>query len=160
MPKYGRAVVLAEVGAPLEIREYPVPDLEPGAALVRLTLSNVCGSDLHIWRGELDPRKRNWALPRHQGHEMTGYIEKLGEGVTSDSDGQPLKEGRPRRLPVLLPLRTLQELPGRPQPRLPPAVRPHRRPLRPAAVLQRRLGRLLLPPPAPHRLQGAGPPLG
>ena len=93
MPSYGRAVVLAEVGAPLEIREYPVPDPEPGAALVRVTLSNVCGSDLHVWRGELDPRKRNWALPRHHGHEMTGYIEKLGQGVTSDSDGQPLKEG-------------------------------------------------------------------
>src|SRR5215213_3171624 len=64
-----------------------------GRAVVRITLSNVCGSDLHVWRGELDPRKRNWALPRHHGHEMTGYIEKLGEGVTSDSDGQPLKEG-------------------------------------------------------------------
>jgi threonine dehydrogenase-like Zn-dependent dehydrogenase len=93
MPKYGRAVVLAEVGAPLEIREYPVPDPEPGAAVVRVTLSNVCGSDLHVWRGELDPRKRNWALPRHHGHEMTGYIEKLGEGVSADSDGQPLKVG-------------------------------------------------------------------
>ncbi|MGE3912615.1 MAG: alcohol dehydrogenase catalytic domain-containing protein, partial [Chloroflexota bacterium] len=81
MPKYGRAVVLAEAGKPFEIREYPVPDPEPGAALVRITLSNVCGSDLHIWRGELDPIKRNWALPRHNGHEMTGYIEKLGEGV-------------------------------------------------------------------------------
>ena len=37
MPTYGRAVVLAEVGAPLEIREYPVPDPEPGAAIIRVS---------------------------------------------------------------------------------------------------------------------------
>ncbi len=89
----GRAVVLAEAGKPLVFREYPVPQPEPGAALVRITLANVCGSDLHIWRGELDPAKRGWWLPRHQGHEMTGRIEKLGEGVTSDSDGKPLAIG-------------------------------------------------------------------
>jgi putative phosphonate catabolism associated alcohol dehydrogenase len=93
MASLGRAVVLAEAGKPLEFREYPVPDPEAGAALVRVTLSNVCGSDLHIWRGELDPAKRGWPLPRHQGHEMTGRIEKLGEGVTTDSDGKPLTVG-------------------------------------------------------------------
>ena len=42
------------MGKEFEIREYPVPDPEPGAALVRVTLSNVCGSDLHVWRGELE----------------------------------------------------------------------------------------------------------
>ncbi len=93
MPDKGRAVVLAEVGKPLEIWEFPVPDPEPGAAVVRITLANVCGSDLHVWRGELDPRKRNWALPRHHGHEMTGRIEKLGDGLKTDSDGQPLAVG-------------------------------------------------------------------
>ncbi|MFN8524356.1 MAG: zinc-binding dehydrogenase [Chloroflexota bacterium] len=89
----GRAVVLEEAGAPLVIREFPVPDPEPGAALIRITLANVCGSDLHVWRGELDPRKRNWALPRHVGHEMTGFIEKLGDGLKTDSDGKPVKVG-------------------------------------------------------------------
>src|ERR671923_1548635 len=93
MPKYGRAVVLAEVGAPLEIREYPVPDPEPGAALVRITLANVCGSDLHVWRGDVDPAKRGRAVPIHQGHEGTGRIAALGEGVATDSNSQPLAVG-------------------------------------------------------------------
>ena len=93
MPAVGRAMVLAEPGQPLARREYPVPDPEPGAALVRITLANVCGSDVHLWRGELDPRKRGWQLPRHWGHESTGRIEKLGEGVTVDSDGKPLNVG-------------------------------------------------------------------
>src|SRR4029450_3970006 len=82
MPKYGRAVVLAEVGAPLEIREYPVPDPEPGAARVRLPLPNASRSDLHICHA-----------PRHQAPEITGYIDKLGDGVTTASDGQPLAVG-------------------------------------------------------------------
>ena len=93
MPSVGRAAVLEEAGQPLVFREYPVPEPEPGAALVRISLANVCGSDLHIWRGELDPRKRGWPLPRHQGHESTGRIEALGEGVRVDSDGQPLAVG-------------------------------------------------------------------
>ena len=93
MVDMGRAMVLAEPGQPLSKREYPVPDPAPGAALVRVTLANVCGSDVHLWRGELDPRKRGWRLPRHWGHESTGRIEKLGEAVTADSDGKPLAVG-------------------------------------------------------------------
>lgn len=93
MANTGRAVVLEEVGGPLVIRNFDVPEPEPGAALVRITMSNVCGSDLHVWRGELDPRKRNWALPRHVGHEMTGYIEQVGEGLKVDSSGKPLNVG-------------------------------------------------------------------
>jgi len=30
-----------------------VPDPEPGALLVKLTRAGICGSDLHIWRGEM-----------------------------------------------------------------------------------------------------------
>jgi putative phosphonate catabolism associated alcohol dehydrogenase len=93
MPSTGRAALLEEAGRPLVFRELPVPDPEPGAALVRVTLANVCGSDVHLWRGELDPRKRGWPLPRHWGHESTGRIEKLGEGVTVDSNGEPLAVG-------------------------------------------------------------------
>jgi D-arabinose 1-dehydrogenase-like Zn-dependent alcohol dehydrogenase len=89
----GRAVTFHGAGKPFEIKEYPVPEPGPGAALVRITLANVCGSDLHMWRGELDPAKRGRAVPMHQGHEGTGYIAALGEGVTVDSDNQPLRVG-------------------------------------------------------------------
>ena len=60
---------------------------------MRITLANVCGSDLHTWRGDLDPAKRGRALPIHQGHEGTGRIAALGEGVSTDSTGEPLAVG-------------------------------------------------------------------
>jgi threonine dehydrogenase-like Zn-dependent dehydrogenase len=93
MADTGRAAVYVGKGQPFEIREYPVPEPEPGAALVQIALANVCGSDLHLWRGELDPVKRGRAVPIHQGHEGTGRIAALGEGLTTDSSGQPLQVG-------------------------------------------------------------------
>lgn len=44
----GRVAVLRAYGGDFELREYPVPDVEPSAILVRLTRAGVCGSDLHI----------------------------------------------------------------------------------------------------------------
>jgi threonine dehydrogenase-like Zn-dependent dehydrogenase len=93
MESSGRAVVFRGVGQPLELKEYPLPEPGPGAALVRITLANVCGSDLHTWRGDLDPAKRGRALPIHQGHEGTGRIAALGAGVSTDSGGEPLAVG-------------------------------------------------------------------
>ena len=69
MTTTGRAAIFRGFGQPFEIRDYPVPEPGPGAAVVRITLANVCGSDLHTWRGDLDPAKRGRALPIHQGHE-------------------------------------------------------------------------------------------
>jgi threonine dehydrogenase-like Zn-dependent dehydrogenase len=93
MSATGRAAVFTRSGQPLEIREFPVPEPGPAAALIRITLANVCGSDLHVWRGDLDPQKRGRALPIHQGHEGTGRIAALGDGVTTDSNNQPLQVG-------------------------------------------------------------------
>src|SRR5947199_189280 len=49
----GRIAVLKAYGGEFELREYPVPRPEPGAILIKLTRAGVCGSDLHIWRGEM-----------------------------------------------------------------------------------------------------------
>src|SRR5439155_1407588 len=57
MAETARMAVFHGAGKPFEIREYPVPDPEPGAALIKVALANVCGSDLHYWRGELDYAK-------------------------------------------------------------------------------------------------------
>jgi threonine dehydrogenase-like Zn-dependent dehydrogenase len=89
----GRVAVLPAYGGEFELREYPVPDPEPGAILVRLTRAGVCGSDLHIWRGEM---KEVYGSPPRDltfGHEMCGRVERLGAGVTTDSLGRPLREG-------------------------------------------------------------------
>jgi L-iditol 2-dehydrogenase len=89
----GRVAVLKAYGGEFELREYPVPEVEPGAILVKLTRAGICGSDLHIWRGEM--KETYGALPQDLtfGHEMCGKIERLGAGVTTDSMGQPLAEG-------------------------------------------------------------------
>ena len=89
----GRVAVLREYGGEFELREYPVPEVEPGAILVKLTRAGVCGSDLHIWRGEMKDVYGTAPKDLTFGHEMCGHVERLGAGVTTDSNGQPLQEG-------------------------------------------------------------------
>jgi D-arabinose 1-dehydrogenase-like Zn-dependent alcohol dehydrogenase len=95
MPGFGRAAVYEGHREPpdvFRIVEYPVPDPEPGALLIAITLANICGSDIHGYRGEV--RGLDGHRPRHhQGHEGTGRVAALGEGVTTDSNGQPLAVG-------------------------------------------------------------------
>ena len=75
--------------APLRLQEYPLPSrLEPGAALVRTEMAGICGTDVHLWKGELPI-----SLPVILGHETVGRIEQLGEGLEKDWTGQPLKIG-------------------------------------------------------------------
>lgn len=93
MAKTGRAATFYGPNQPIPIKEYAVPDPEPGAALIQITLANVCGSDLHAWRGDVDYAKRGRAVPRHLGHEGTGRIAALGEGITTDSNNEPLAVG-------------------------------------------------------------------
>jgi len=89
----GRAALFFGPGRDMELVELPVPDPEPGAVVVRVTRANICGSDLHIWRGD------GWlgAMARDDGriigHEMTGLVHALGQGVTADWAGRPLAVG-------------------------------------------------------------------
>src|SRR6266508_3935409 len=89
----GRIAVLRAYHGEFELREYPVPDPEPGAILIRLTRAGICGSDLHIWRGEM--KEVYGGVPKDLtfGHEMCGQVARLGGGVTTDSLGRPLAEG-------------------------------------------------------------------
>ncbi len=66
-----KAAFLVEHGAPLEIREVPVPEPGPGEVLVEIEACGVCHTDLHIWRGEHVPRKE---LPLILGHEGIGRV--------------------------------------------------------------------------------------
>jgi D-arabinose 1-dehydrogenase-like Zn-dependent alcohol dehydrogenase len=91
--KTGRAVIYKGLGHPMEIAEYPVTDPEPGGILIKMRRANICGSDLHIWRGDIDLASLGQPLPVILGHEMVGAVDKLGDGVTTDSAGQPLAEG-------------------------------------------------------------------
>jgi len=93
MVEKGRAAIFRGLGQPFEIKEYPVPDPEPGAILIKVSRANICGSDLHMWRGDIDLGVIGALLPIVMGHEMTGRVAKLGEGVFTDSVGQPLAVG-------------------------------------------------------------------
>ncbi|MBI2209620.1 MAG: alcohol dehydrogenase, partial [Deltaproteobacteria bacterium] len=42
-----RAAVITAHNQPLEIQRVPIPDLEPGALLVRIEASTLCGTDVH-----------------------------------------------------------------------------------------------------------------
>ena len=89
----GRVAAFYGTGKPMVINEYPVPDPEPGAIVVKTTLANICGSDLHQWRGEFDVAKFGRPYPQILGHEMTGRVHALGDGVARDTAGNPLAVG-------------------------------------------------------------------
>ena len=74
----------------MELRLLPLRPLEPGEILVRVTTAMICGSDLHMWRGEVPWFQKT---PGIQGHEMVGVVEELGPGRETDSLGQPLRPG-------------------------------------------------------------------
>jgi len=93
MAETGKAAVYVATGEPMEIREYPVPEPEPGAILIKVTRANICGSDLHQWRGDVNLTALGAPLPAIVGHEMMGKVAKLGDGVVADSAGQPLAVG-------------------------------------------------------------------
>lgn len=80
-----RAAVLTELGAPLELVEaIPVPDLRPGQVLARIAYSGVCMSQVMEQTGARGPDR--W-LPHMLGHEATGRVAAVGEGVTKVAPG-------------------------------------------------------------------------
>jgi threonine dehydrogenase-like Zn-dependent dehydrogenase len=91
VPATARAAVFFGPGKPFEIREVPIPEVDPNGVLIRVTAANICGSDLHFWRGDAPLRlpEDGWIF----GHEMTGRVAKLGSRIKADSLGRPLKEG-------------------------------------------------------------------
>src|SRR5215212_10966262 len=83
----------------LEVRNYPLPEeLEPGAVLLRMEASGICGTDKHTFRGETEQYAgteyaRSTPFPIIQGHENVGVVERLGPGGARAWDGTPLRPG-------------------------------------------------------------------
>jgi len=81
-----RAALLREYHRPLELVERPVP--EPARAtdvLVRVGGAGVCATDLHAIEGLMEPA--GVSLPRVLGHENAGWVEEVGDGVTTVAKG-------------------------------------------------------------------------
>ncbi|UOE46023.1 zinc-binding dehydrogenase [Agromyces larvae] len=90
IPLSTRAAVLTAHGAPLDLQELPLPEaIEPGAALVRITCSTLCGTDIEIWEGRMS---FPGMLPMVLGHEMVGEVVAAGEG-TRDAVGREIQVG-------------------------------------------------------------------
>lgn len=92
-PRTGLAA--AYDGRPREIgvRRYRLPPTAPGSVMLRTIVANICGSDLHLWRGETDLQALGRSLPQPIGHEMVGRIIALGEGVAHDAGGVDIAIG-------------------------------------------------------------------
>ena len=68
----------------IAFREVPTPKPQPGEVLVKIQKIGVCGSDIHVYHGE-HPFTQ---YPITQGHEVSGEIAALGEGVAGFALGQ------------------------------------------------------------------------
>jgi threonine dehydrogenase-like Zn-dependent dehydrogenase len=82
-----RATIFLEPGR-IVLGEKPVPQVGPLDALIRITTTTICGTDIHILKGEY-PVARGLTI----GHEPVGVIEKLGSAVTGYQEGQRVITG-------------------------------------------------------------------
>jgi alcohol dehydrogenase len=82
-----KAAVFVEPGR-IVLEEKRVPDVGPTDALMRITTTTICGTDVHILKGEY-PVAKGLTI----GHEPVGIIEKLGSGVTGFEEGQRVIAG-------------------------------------------------------------------
>jgi|SRR5437868_1457026 len=91
------AATLVEPGR-YELREYPLPDVEPGCLLVKMQVSGICGTDKHTYQGYTGQyggagEPKPVPFPIIQGHENVGTIAAIGIGPCTDFEGLALKVG-------------------------------------------------------------------
>src|SRR6202051_4397693 len=72
----------------IAIEQVPIPKAGPGEAVIRVTLTTICGTDLHILKGEY-PVRPGLVI----GHEPVGVVHELGVGVTGYKIGDRVLVG-------------------------------------------------------------------
>ncbi len=82
-----KAAIFVEPGR-IVLDDKPMPDIGPLDALVRITTTTICGTDVHILKGEY-PVAKGLTI----GHEPVGVIEKLGSAVQGYREGQRVIAG-------------------------------------------------------------------
>ena len=91
-----RAAVTERPGV-IALHDFPMPDPAPGAVIMKVHYSGICGTDKHTFRGECKqyagtPHERDLTYPLICGHENVGEVVATG-GEVLDSEGHPLKVG-------------------------------------------------------------------
>jgi 2-desacetyl-2-hydroxyethyl bacteriochlorophyllide A dehydrogenase len=82
------AAIMPAPFRPIELREFPEPDVQPGSILLKTIYSEVCGTDVHLWHGRL----AGVPYPIIPGHVSVGTIAKMRGPVTL-ADGHQPREG-------------------------------------------------------------------
>ncbi len=82
-----KVAIFVEPGR-IALDEKPIPEIGPLDALLRVTTTTICGTDVHIMKGEY-PVAKGLTI----GHEPVGVIEKLGSAVTGYREGQRVIAG-------------------------------------------------------------------
>ena len=88
MTRTAKAAVYEAPNAPFVVKEFPLRAARPGEALVRVTMSTICRSDIHSYEG-----RRPNPHPGILGHEIIGVVEEIGAGIDKDMRGDPLGIG-------------------------------------------------------------------
>lgn len=87
MTKMMKSAIFIEPGR-IVLDEKPIPEVGPNDALIRITTTTICGTDVHILKGEYPVAKRLTI-----GHEPVGVIEKLGRNVRGYEENQRVIAG-------------------------------------------------------------------
>ena len=82
-----KAAVFVKPGR-IVVQDKPIPEVGPLDALIRITTTTICGTDVHILKGEY-PVNPGLII----GHEPVGIIEKLGSAVSGFNEGQRVIAG-------------------------------------------------------------------
>ena len=82
-----KAAIFIEPGR-IEIDDKPIPDIGDNDALIKISTTTICGTDVHILKGEY-PVEKGLTI----GHEPVGVIEKLGKNVQGYHEGQRVIAG-------------------------------------------------------------------
>ena len=96
MPSDVLAATLVAPGR-LELQRFPYPErLEPGAVLIEMLASGICGTDKHTFRGETQQyagtdHASSTPFPIIQGHENVGVVVAIGDGGATAFDGTPAR---------------------------------------------------------------------
>ena len=91
------AATLVEPGR-YELREYPIPEVQPGCLLVKMQVSGICGTDKHTYQGYTAQyggagEPKPVPFPIIQGHENIGTIAAMESSPCTDFEGLPLSIG-------------------------------------------------------------------
>ena len=88
IPLTSTAAVFHEVGSPLTLEQFPIPELKGSDVLARIVCATICGSDLHSYFG-----RRRSPMPCVLGHEMVAEIQAAGPAGAKDFRERPLAIG-------------------------------------------------------------------